>query len=181
MKSFIAIPALLALGAVAQDATSQWAFTWTFTSDGSTVTSATTATDTIGPVDATTSAPASGTSIYVTSYTAVFSSGNVTQLVPTVVSYSEGSNFTSMIGGPADPKTTTSSNATTTASSSSASLTSSGSSTGSSTDFSFGSASATTSGAGATESASTGAAVPNIDGTLTGMGALVMAGLALFL
>jgi hypothetical protein len=102
MKSFLAIPALFALGAVA-DSASGWAFTWTFTSGHSTWTSATVAaTSSTGTTEAAASSTATSYSewLYTTSYNATYSSGTSTWAVPTAVSYSEAQNYTSMIPAP---------------------------------------------------------------------------------
>jgi len=103
MKSFLAIPALFALGAVA-DSSSDWGFTWTFTSGHSTFTSATVATAWGNATTTAAEAVATSTSwsewIYTTSYTATYSSGTSTWAIPTAVSYSEAQNFTSMIPAP---------------------------------------------------------------------------------
>ncbi|KIW70133.1 hypothetical protein PV04_02434 [Phialophora macrospora] len=154
MKSFLAIPALFALGAIA-DSPSEWAFTWTFTSGHSTYTSATQASNATTP---STEAAATSTSwsewLYTTSYTATFSSGTSTWAVPTVVSYSEAQNFTSMIPAATTPVSTSSDvKATSTTASSS-------------------------SGTAATPSSFSGAAVNE---KVVGMGALAVAGLALVL
>ncbi|ETI19751.1 hypothetical protein G647_08764 [Cladophialophora carrionii CBS 160.54] len=109
MKCFLAMPALFALGALA-DSSSTWAYTWTFSSSSSTWTSATYATD-VAVANATATAvevAASSVStpapwsewLYTTSYTAEYSSGSSTWEVPTAVSYSEAQNFTSMIAAP---------------------------------------------------------------------------------
>jgi hypothetical protein len=158
MKSFLAIPALFALGAVA-DSASGWGFTWTFTSGHSTWTSATAAA-TSPATWTTTEAAATSTATasewgYTTDYTATYSSGTSTWVVPTVVSYSEAQNYTSMI--PAPPKSTVMSSLTVKATTSVAA------------------ASSTTA---APASTFTGAAVHE---KVVGMGALAVAGLAFVL
>ncbi|KIX94859.1 uncharacterized protein Z520_09549 [Fonsecaea multimorphosa CBS 102226] len=165
MKSFLAIPALFALGAVADS----WGFTWTFSNEHSTWTSCTyasenaTTTTASSEVSTTSSGPWSEW-IYTTSYTATYSSGASTWGIPTAVSYSEASNFTSMI-----PAVTSSTAASVT---SSALLTTSVAATSTSVAASSTSAAAST---------FTGAAAPNVNGKIAGMGAVAMAGLALVL
>ncbi|EXJ61823.1 hypothetical protein A1O7_02253 [Cladophialophora yegresii CBS 114405] len=109
MKSFLAMPAVFALGALATDSSSSWAYTWTFSSSHSTWTSATyaavanataaTAVEAVASSATTTNAPWSEW-LYTTSYTATYSSGSSTWDIPTTVSYSEAQNFTSMIAAP---------------------------------------------------------------------------------
>jgi len=171
MKSFIAIPALFALSAVAD--MSAWEFTWTFSDKHSTWTSATSMATENATTTATASAESTATAswsewIMTTSYTAPYSSGTSTWAVPTVVSYSEANNYTSMIHAPP------SSSATTVVSSILSSVTSSAAITP--PPMSTIVASSTT--ASAPPATFTGAAV---QGQIVGMGALAVAGLALVL
>jgi hypothetical protein len=157
MKSFLAIPALFALGALA-DAPSGWGFTWTFSSGHSTWTSATQASNaTVTSTEVAAATTASWSEwLYTTSYNATFSSGASTWAVPTAVSYSEAQNFTSMIPAPTTPVSSSVEVKTT----STAATTSTGS------------------GAATTPSAFPGAAVNE---KVVGLGALAVAGLALVL
>ncbi|EXJ91088.1 hypothetical protein A1O1_04195 [Capronia coronata CBS 617.96] len=165
MKVFIAIPVLFAASALAAP---DWSYTFTFSNAESTWTSYTYAT---GAPNATTTGPASSTwtgpeeFVSTTSYTAEFSSGTSTWGVPTVVSYSVGETWTSMI-----PAATGSTSA---AVSSAASAT---------TETAV--AAGTTLAASTTSAAATsftGAAAPNVNGKLAGVGAIAVAGLALVL
>ncbi|OAP64393.1 hypothetical protein AYL99_00365 [Fonsecaea erecta] len=157
MKSFLAIPALFALGAVADS----WGFTWTFSNEHSTWTSCTYATEnaTATPVEVSTSTASWSEWTSTTSYTATYSSGASTWGIPTAVSYSVASNWTSMIPAP------TSATSTVPLSTTAAPVTSSVEAT------------KTT----AVPSAFTGAAAPNVNGKIAGMGAVALAGLALVL
>ena len=159
MKSFLAIPALFALGAVAETY-SPWSFTWTFTSGHHTYTSATYATNATTTTASTTTGPWTE-SVSATSYTAAWSSGTSTWGIPTDVSYTVASNFTHMITAHGASSTYVSKSgvtATTPAPITSvvpASYTSSHVAT------------------------FTGAAPPNLNGKMAGMGAVAVAGLAL--
>ncbi|KIW85028.1 hypothetical protein Z517_00416 [Fonsecaea pedrosoi CBS 271.37] len=159
MKSFVAVPALFALGALADG----WAFTWTFSNGHSTWTSCTSAAAnaTVAPVEVSTSNAPWSEWTSTTSYTATYSSGASTWGIPTAVSYSVASNFTSMI--PA-PTTSTQATATAVAPTTSAPATS-----------------VEASKTSAAPSAFTGAAAPNVNGKIAGIGAVAMAGLALVL
>lgn len=107
MKSFFTIPLFAAAAmAVAEPA---WDFTFTYSDAHSTWTSVTeaTANPTIPVAPASTSAwtgPENWTSY--TSYTATYSSGSSTWGVPTTVSYSIASGWTSMIPATSAPATT---------------------------------------------------------------------------
>ncbi|KIW31125.1 uncharacterized protein PV07_02802 [Cladophialophora immunda] len=155
MKSFLAIPALFALGAVADS----WGFTWTFSNEHSTWTSCTYASEnaTTTSVEVSTSSGPWSEWTSTTSYTATYSSGASTWGIPTAVSYSVASNFTSMIPAPTEATSTVALTTSAPVTSVEASKTS------------------------AAPSAFTGAAVPNVNGKIAGMGAVAMAGLALVL
>ncbi|KIW88220.1 uncharacterized protein Z519_11331 [Cladophialophora bantiana CBS 173.52] len=160
MKSFLAIPALFALGAIA-GSDSTWGFTWTFSSGHSTWTSCTYAS---ANATTATSAAASNTAwsewTSTTSYTATYSSGASTWTIPTSVSYSVASNWTSMIPAPTSSSVYSSEVAPTTAAPAT---------------------SVEASKTSAVPSAFTGAATPNVNGKIAGMGAVAIAGLALVL
>ncbi|EXJ66302.1 uncharacterized protein A1O5_10454 [Cladophialophora psammophila CBS 110553] len=161
MKSFLAIPALFALGAVA-GSDSAWGFTWTFSSGHSTWTSCTYAS--ANATTATSAVPASNTPwsewTSTTSYTATYSSGASTWTVPTSVSYSVASNWTSMIPAPTSSSVYSNEVPSTTAAPAT---------------------SVEASKTSAAPSAFTGAAAPNVNGKIAGMGAVAIAGLALVL